>query len=284
MRAYHPPRSLTVATPRGPLRVDVYGDDGRPPHLLLHGIPGWRGTWRRVAAILARDHQVFVPDLLGFGESAPAATDIHAEGQAAVLECLLDGLALGPVHLAGFDFGGPTAVSLYARRPSGVASLALLATNVFTDPPIPLLLQIARLPMIGDAAFRVMFGRAGLSMMWPAAVRNRDAFPKPQFSEALRWPHGITATRTIFLDSLRDLKRLYGPVEQTLGQITAPAVVVWGDSDPFFSLEVGKRTAAAIPGAAFRHVSHCGHFIPEEFPDLTAAVIGDLAREVQRGY
>src|SRR5688572_18847837 len=87
--------------------VDIYGTEG-PPLLLLHGIPGFAGTWRVAAEILSRRHRVVVPDLLGFGESSdPDPADFHARGHAVALLGLLDALDVPSVGLAGFDFGGP---------------------------------------------------------------------------------------------------------------------------------------------------------------------------------
>lgn len=62
-----------VRTRAGELTVDLWGTPGSaPPVLLLHGIPGWRGTWREVASRLAPAHVVVVPDLAGFGHSDDA--------------------------------------------------------------------------------------------------------------------------------------------------------------------------------------------------------------------
>jgi pimeloyl-ACP methyl ester carboxylesterase len=69
---------------------------------------------------------------------------------------------------------------------------------------------------------------------------------------------------------------LYRPIEDTLPSITAPVLVVWGDSDPFFTVDIGRRTAAAIPRATFLQLPNCGHFVPEECPHEVADAITDL--------
>ena len=66
-----------------------------------------------------------------------------------------------PVHLVGFDFGGPAAVLAYARAPELVASLTLAATNLFTDTRIPLALHLVRPPLVGDLFAHALLAGSG---------------------------------------------------------------------------------------------------------------------------
>ncbi|MBI4279669.1 MAG: alpha/beta hydrolase [Armatimonadetes bacterium] len=253
------------------IAVDFYGRLGRPV-VLLHGIPGWRGTWRKVASLLVSGHRVIAPDLMGFGESdEPEPADCHAEGQARMVLGLLDTLGVNEAHLVGFDFGGPIAVTVYRLQPARVLSLTLAGTNTFTDTPIPGPLRVAGVPLVGPLVFRCMFGRAGLAAMWRVAVGDRTRFPYREYRSYLRWDAGIRWTRQIFYASMRDLRGLYRDVEDTLRRIRVPATVIWGDRDPFFPLAVGERTARAIPNASFVLLHGCGHFIPEERPEAFAS-------------
>lgn len=272
-------RTVPVECGTHTIAVDIYGRAGDPAVVLVHGIPGWRGTWREVAASLCDRAEVFVPDLVGFGESSPAPHRFHAADQARVLADLLRRLGRSRVHLAGFDFGGPTSVMLTSIVPQWIASLTLAATNVLTDTPVPLPLQLVRPPVVGDVFARLFFGRLGLSMMWRAAVMRRERFGFGDFQDALRFPQTITSTRQIFQASLRDLRGLYGPVEAALPRIEVPCTVLWAEHDPFFPLSVGERTAERIPGASFAVLRGCGHFLPKEDPTAIARAIGRMCEE-----
>jgi pimeloyl-ACP methyl ester carboxylesterase len=267
------PETRRVRTRAGDLTVDLWGRPGRTlPILLLHGIPGWRGTWREVASRLAPAHLVAAPDLAGFGDSDDAPRGAHAREHAEALADLVEALGFEDFHVAGFDFGGPVAVCLAARAPRRVRSLVLAATNLFPDTPVPPPLRVARVPVLGDLAFRLAFGRIGLLALWRAACGDRAAYPLSRHRAALASGRGVVSTRRIFLASLRDLDELYAPVARAAEGLRIPAAVLWGDRDPFFPVAVGERTARALD-ARLRVLAGCGHFVPEERAEETARVI-----------
>lgn len=270
------PRLTRIKVGDYSLATDLLGDPCLPPVILLHGIPGWRGTWRPVAQLLATRAYIVAPDLAGFGESSAVPATFHAADHARLIVALIRTLGLPQVHLVGFDFGGPTAVMVCAQAPELVATLTLAATNVLTDTGIPLPLQLVRPPVLGDVFARLLFGRTGLTMMWFAAVARHDRFRLADYRAMLRFPQGVTSTRRLFQASLRDMPGLYGPVHAALHRLQVPCTVVWGDRDPFFPSAVGERTAAHVPGAHFVQLKGCGHFLPAEDPGGFARVVEEL--------
>jgi haloalkane dehalogenase len=207
-----------------------------------------------------------VPDLLGFGDSSDPLGDFHAPGQAAALLELLDRLAIGAAHVVGFDFGGPIALTLYEAAPHRFLSLTLLATNAFPDTPIPPPLNLARVPIVGEVLFFGLCSWPGLASLWLTAAGDKKALPLRRFLRKIPSRRSRRWVRRVFLDSLRNLGARYAPVENVLSTINCPAIVLWGDADPFFPLTVGQRTARAIHGSRFETLAGCGHFIPEERP------------------
>jgi len=93
-------------------------------------------------------------------------------------------------------------------------------------------------------------------------------------------PTEARTIRTIFGPVLRDLPVLYTDVEASLGDITVPTLVIWGDRDRFFPAEHGRRTAAAIPAAEFLLLEGCGHITPAERPDEVAAALVTVSSRV----
>lgn len=237
---------------------------GRPASttvVLVHGIPGSAQSWSEVVDALAPDHDVVVPDLLGFGRST-ASGDLLPEAQAESLESSLAEAKIHRAVIVGHDFGGPIVMSLYRRVPRLFAGIGLMSTNAFPDTPIPFPLSLVNLPLLGDAMSRVLFSPPALRQMLRRYGGHQLGDPD--------------SVRRIFTRALQDLDGIYGRYPSILRSIDVPASVVWGDSDPFFSTAQAERTAALIPGCHFRLLEASGHFLPEEKPHETAEAIREL--------
>ena len=245
--------------------------------LLLHGIPGSSATWHQVAARLGEHHRVIAPDLVGFGgepvTDEPAA--LLAPRQAEHVLHVLDDAGVDSAIVVGHDFGGPVAAHLLTLAPGRFTGLALFATNAFPDTPIPFPLSMLDVPGVGALLERVLFSPPALRMM----VRRGLGEPRPdiEMSHYLGDAAQQSAVATIFANSLRRLSELYTPVEKALRSAQLPALVGWGDRDPFFPVSVGRRTADAVPGARLRVYEGAGHFLPEERPAEIAADLLALA-------
>jgi pimeloyl-ACP methyl ester carboxylesterase len=266
--------SIAVKTRRGRVHVEVLGA-GRPV-LLVHGIPGSGAGWLQVAQLLSDRYMTVVPDLLGFGASIKPERleDLHAVAQAEALLDVIDQLGLDTPAVIGHDFGGPIAVTLFARRPETFVALGLLATNTWTDTPIPFPLSLTTLPVVGGALGRVLFSGPALTGM----LRSATGEPRIRLDAETHLGNAAQqrAIRTIFQGSLRHLNELYAPIQRTLSTIDVPTHVGWGEQDPFFPVDLGRRTAAAIPLARFSLYGGAGHFLPEERPTEVATDIAQL--------
>ena len=251
------------------------------PLLLLHGIPGSAASWERTALLLPDDLDVIVPDLLGFGDSTrPTTLDaLHVAAQAAALDLLLTELGIESATVVGHDFGGPVAVALSARRPSVVAALGLVATNVFTDTPIPFPLSTVNWPVVGSISRRALFAPMSLRMMLRQGVGpGSDPIDAATYLGDKAQERAIA---TIFAGSLTHLEALYGPVEAQLQRLEIPVFVGWGDHDPFFPLEEGERVAGATH-TELRVYGGAGHFLPHERPGELVEDIASLMSQVRR--
>ena len=167
------------------------------------------------------------------------------------------------------------AAHLLAIAPSRIEALALFATNAFPDTPIPFPLSLVKAPLLGSVAARLLFSRPSLAMMVRRGVGEPAA--RLDLNRYLGGKHQRAAIASIFETSLRRLGELYAPVERAFGAATVPALVGWGDRDPFFPVAIGRRTAELVPDARFRLYEGAGHFLPDERPHELAADILALA-------
>jgi len=259
------------------VHLTTYGpDDGTPTYVLLHGFPGGAADWRGVAERLAAGGaRVLVPDLLGFGASPRPTTfeGLWAPAQADALAVELDTLGVAGATVVGHDYGGPVAIALTDRRPDLVAALAIADTNAFPDTPIELPLSLVLVPVLGWVAERALFSSLSLKML----AGRFSVAPGTQ----LHVNDGGEATtiRILFAGVLRDLAALYGPIERAAGDVTVPTLVVWGEGDPLFPVEQGRRTAELLH-ARFEVLAGVGHLPPAEAPDRLAELLVTWRRSV----
>ncbi|WP_410627333.1 alpha/beta fold hydrolase [Amycolatopsis sp. cmx-8-4] len=109
------------------LNVAVGGSGA--PIVLLHGFPQTHLMWRHVAADLAADHTVLVPDLRGYGASdKPADTGETYSKRTMAADVVAVARAFGHERfaLAGHDRGALVAIRAGLDHPDAVSHLAIL--------------------------------------------------------------------------------------------------------------------------------------------------------------
>jgi len=116
--------------PVGDVALNVAVGGAGSPVVLLHGFPQTHLMWRHVAADLAREHTVIVPDLRGYGASdKPAETgpDTYSKRTMAVdVVALAHALGHDRFALAGHDRGALVAVRAGLDHPGSVTHLGVL--------------------------------------------------------------------------------------------------------------------------------------------------------------
>lgn len=262
----------------------AYRRDGDGPTVVLvHGIPGQGRAWERVESVLTGSFDVVTPDLVGFGASyRPERQTIEAVGpsvQAGALEELLDEVGVRSATVVGHDFGAPVATLLAARRPDLVSALSLLSGNVFPDTPIPFPLSLANAPIVGGLVSRLLFSDPSLALM---LRQGTGPYSLPPDRRVYLGDDGQRrAIAAIFSGALTRLEEVYSPVAAALESVDIPVLVGWGDRDPFFPVEQGKRTASAARGQ-LHLFEGAGHFLPHERPTELAREITQFAGSLTR--
>jgi pimeloyl-ACP methyl ester carboxylesterase len=236
----------------------------RAPILYVHGVPTSSNDWE---PFLARTGGL-APDLPGFGRSGKRGDgDYTMDGYDAFVERFLDHVGAERVRLVVHDWGA--AALLWAQRfPDRVERLVVMDA-------VPLLpgyhwhrvARIWRTPVAGELlmgfSIRLTMGR-----FLPAPLRD-EAFA-----------HFDQGTQ-------RAILRLYrsSPPERLaeagarLARLRCPALVLWGDRDPYVPPRFADAYAAALGGAVeVAHVPGAGHWPWLDAPEVVERVAGFLAR------
>lgn len=195
------------------------------PLVLLHGFGGCVQNWHPFTARLSECHRLIVVDLRGHGYSTnPENKFTHREAASDVF-LLLEKLGVDRFSAMGISSGGMTLLHMATSQPNRIDSMVLIsATSYFPD-----------------QARAIMRGSSFERMPPPVQEMYRKC--------AKRGDQQIRQLITQFnaLHNNFDDMNFTAP---SLSTITARTLVVHGDRDRFFPVEIPVSIYRSIPNAA----------------------------------
>jgi len=241
-----------------------YFDMGSGPVVvLLHGLGSRKDDWLPVLEPMAQKYRLLVPDQIGFGKSDKPLLDYSVQTYVDFLNEFLRQLKIEKASLVGESLGGWIAALYVAEIGSGahmipVEKLVLVdAAGLKQDTPVP------DLNPSSLAAMRGVMEAVFYDTSWV----NEDALRKI-FTDKLAVKDGYTV-RSFLGNPAIGKERL----DDRLGSIKVPTLVMWGKQDKLLPIAAGERYAAGIAGAKMVSFDKCGHVPPiEKTEEFLAAV------------
>ena len=286
-----------VAATDGPARVEhvtVHGyrraflrAGSGPALLLVHGIGDSADTWRDLVPVLARDHTVIAPDLLGHGRSDKPRADYSVAAYANAMRDLVGVLGIERVTVVGHSLGGGVAMQFAYQYPERVERLVLVSTGgvgrdvnpvlrLVSLPGMEALMHVVRLP-----ATRVV-SRLGASVVRRLPLDlGYDADDLLRIFDALP----DAAARSAVTRTLRAVVDWRGQVVTMLDRAylarAMPTLVVWGRHDTIVPVEHAYVAHAAMPGSRLEVFEDSGHFPHHSEPARFLAALQDFLASTQ---
>jgi pimeloyl-ACP methyl ester carboxylesterase len=256
------------------LRFHVAEAGAGEPIVLLHGWPQHWWAWRHVVALLAPHARLVMIDLRGFGWSDAPPGGYDKQTMADDVLAVLDALELERVRLVGHDWGAWIGFLACGSVPERFeAFLALGSPRPLGNPPLRQLVQIWRFayqvvlaaPVLGR---HLIANERLMERVILAGAVHREAWTPDDlraFTAVLAEPARARASVLLYRTFLvREAGRTPG------GPLSMPTRMMVGASDPAirpFLLEGAERDADDL---VVEVVPDCGHFVPEERPQLVA--------------
>ncbi|HWC26412.1 MAG TPA: alpha/beta hydrolase [Solirubrobacteraceae bacterium] len=265
------PTEETIELDDQPVFIRRAGEH-EPPIVYLHGIPTSSFDW---IAPLALGGGI-APDLPGFGRSGKRGDlDYSLAGHVRFLDRLLAALALDRVRLCMHDWGAAVGLAWAAEQPERVERLVAIDA-------IPLLpgfrwrgpARLVRTPLVGPIAVGAAT-RTILRRVSRRASAGRGPMPEPFVASVAESFDLGTERATLRLLRSAD-PELLAQAGAKLGAIAAPALVLWGEHDPYVPVRFGAGYAAALGDATLEVVERAGHWPWIDRPELSGRIVEHL--------
>lgn len=194
------------------------------PLLLLHGFGGCTLNWTPFVADLAREYRVLLVDLRGHGRSTNPDNHFTHQDAAADIRALLDALGIDRCAAMGMSTGGMTLLHLAAQQPGRLRALVLISATTHFPEPARAIMRRARLETLPP----------DVRTMYQTCAQRGDA----QIRQLL-------AQFNAFADNHTDMNF----TAEALSAIRARTLIVHGDRDAFFPVEIALDLYRGIPEA-----------------------------------
>ncbi len=248
-----------------------------PAVVLLHGYGETGDMWAPLAANLARDHQVVVPDLRGMGLSTKPAGGYDKKTQGHDISGVLDALKIGKTDLITHDIGNMVGYAFAAENPGRITRFVLM------DAPLPGVgpwEQILKNPLLWHFRFggpdmeRLVAGRERiyLDRFW-----NEFSATPAKFSEASRVHYAALYARPGAMHAgfaqfaAFDQDAIDNQAFLAAGKLTMPVLAIGGAKSFGPMMATVMRFAASDVTEGV--IPDAGHWLMEEQPTATVAMV-----------
>jgi pimeloyl-ACP methyl ester carboxylesterase len=265
-----------------------------PAIVLIHGFGASIYHWRKNIPALAEVGEVYAIDLLGFGASAKPTPGVDVDylfetwGQQVVDFC--QEVVKRPVILVGNSIGCIVAMQAAVMAPqavSGVAmlncSLRLLHERKQSEQPFykrlgaPILQSVLGNRAIGHWFFQRLAQPQAVKNILKQAYKRHEAVTDELVSYLLA-PAADAGAADVFLAFTR---YSFGPLpEDLLPQLQCPALVLWGEKDPWEPVEMGRSLFSQFPAVErFEVLAGLGHCPQDEAPEVVNPLLQAWIRD-----
>jgi pimeloyl-ACP methyl ester carboxylesterase len=245
------------------------------PAVYCHGNPTNGEEW---VPLLERGGPAIAIDMPGWGRSDrpdPARFDYSMYGLSAFLQRCLAELGVERRKLVVHDWGGLALIGAQ-RRPELVEKLVVInAVPLLPGYRWHWIAQLWRRRPLGEI-LNATTTRASMSLILRQARGDRGAMP-PEFVELIwsRWDAGTrAAVLALYRHANPDRLALAG---SGLGRLDCPALVLWGDRDPYLPTRFARAYADALPNAELELIEGAGHWPLVDRPGEIDRILGFLA-------
>ncbi|MBS1161811.1 MAG: 2-hydroxy-6-ketonona-2,4-dienedioate hydrolase [Proteobacteria bacterium] len=273
--------SRFVRIQEGDLDLQLHYNDcgsGAETVVMLHGsgpgASGWANFNRNVEPLVAAGYRVILMDCPGWSKSDPivcraSRSDLNARA----LKGLLDALDLERVHLIGNSMGAHSAVAFALANPARVGKLVLMGGG--TGGPS----QFVPMPTEGIKLIQALYREPtidNLKRMMAVFVFDSSSLTEELYQARLDNMLARREHLENFVKSFAANPKQFPDYGPRLGEISAPALIIWGRDDRFVPMDIGLRLVWGLQNAEMHIFNRCGHWAQWEHADKFNRMVLDF--------
>jgi len=250
-------------------RYWALGNQGSPV-ILIHGLGASAEIWMHNVEALATQHQIYVPDLVGFGRSGKPTVSYSPYYFTRFINDFMNALNIERASLVGQSLGGGIALLYTLQFPDKVDKLVLV-DSAGLGREVIFTMKLMSLPIIGELMTRP--SRMEVEIFFKLAVYNPAVITK-DFIETYYEFFSQPGAQRFLLNLVRSIVNIRGgrkdvlaPVMTNLHRITAPTLIVWGKQDRVLPLKHAHFAMGKLHNSSLHILDPCGHIPNLECPD-----------------
>ena len=217
-----------------------------PPILILHGWGASTKSWEKVQNELSNlRYKVIVPDMPGFGESAPPEKPWTSDDYLSwLLGFIKEQKITTPFYLVGHSFGGSLALKLAIKHPELIRKLIVISAARSGHAKTSLKVRvIKRIVRIGKSTEKLPFFKLMRKAFYKFIVQERD----------------YERTEGVMRKTMELV--LKDNLTHDLHKIHLPTLIIWGENDKATPIEDAHVINHEIKGSELRIVKGGKHAI-----------------------
>lgn len=239
--------------------------------------------WDTFLDALTPNFNVYIPDLVFFGESHTTRPERSESFQAQTLMALMTQLGVEKMTVAGISYGGFVGYSLAAQFPDAVERIALCSSGVCLEEK-DMSSKMFKVPDIEEAG-RILVPET------PEKLRElvKLSFYKPMWMELVPscfLRDYIHVMETEYIEEKRQLidALFKGRKLANLPKITQPTLIIWGEQDQIFPLELAHRLKRLLEdNAQLKIIKKAGHAVNLEKPKEFFKALNQFLQQQSEG-
>ncbi len=263
------PQEKSVAVFGANIRYLEAGDPAKPTVILVHGLGAQAESWNFTIPALAASYHVIAPDQIGFGKSDKPFLKYRVGTLVDFLDKFMAELKIEKASLVGNSMGGWVSALMAVKYPNRVEKIVLADSAGI----LPAVVDEKQIYQLNNSTRDEI--RANLKLLFASpALQNNEALVDQFFAMRVTVNDGYTINAVI-----ESIKRREDFLNDRLGEIKKPTLIVWGKEDKLLPLADATTFNKGIAGSELVIFDACGH-VPqfEKAADFNKTVIAFLAK------